>query len=322
MKKKCKVVMLPTNEKAGLGSIYKRIKDDEIGKIDEFDTIGKLFINKNPNVQKSNSNFEAQHLYILSDEEIKEGDFGYNIISKTIDKFTKSLLRNKEYYKKIIVATDKSLLKPYSQQNLNDFASLPQPTTEFIQQYVDAYNSGNPIEEVEVEYEQKDFVWVDNKNLAPYYLKLNSQNQVEITIPISDVDINILGMNIKSDKMLLPEHYELINEPYYMGDGNHSINQLEHLCNSFKEYCHQQAIIKQKLIETVKTAKHQKLSLKELCKENSDLRNEVVELCKKAYLDAILITGEGYNGEYADGNDPDIEIEFKEPLNNWISQNI
>ena len=69
--KNAKVVMLPTNQKAGLGSIYKRIKDDEIGSINEFDKIGNLYINKNPNVQKSNSNFEAQHLYIISDDEIK-----------------------------------------------------------------------------------------------------------------------------------------------------------------------------------------------------------------------------------------------------------
>ena len=73
--KKAKIVMLPTNQKAGLGSIYKRIKDDEIGSINEFDKIGNLYINKNPNVQKSNSNFEAQHLYIISDDEIKEGDY-------------------------------------------------------------------------------------------------------------------------------------------------------------------------------------------------------------------------------------------------------
>ena len=42
--KKAMVVILPTNKKAGLGSIYKRIKDDEIGLIDDFDKIGNLYI--------------------------------------------------------------------------------------------------------------------------------------------------------------------------------------------------------------------------------------------------------------------------------------
>ena len=33
---------------------------------------------------------------------------------------------------------------------------------------------------------------------------------------------------------------------------------------------------------------------------------------KQAFFDGIRITGEGYNGEYASGNSPDIEVEFYE----------
>ncbi len=49
-----------------------------------------------------------------------------------------------------------------------------------------------------------------------------------------------------SDDMYLPIHYKemAIKQPYYKGNGNLSINQLEKLCNDYKEYTHQQAVIK------------------------------------------------------------------------------
>ena len=62
-----------------------------------------------------------------------------------------------------------------------------------------------------------------------------------------------LGMNINSDKFLLPNHYTPVSEPYYKGDGEHSIKELQELCKKFTEYCHQQAIIKQRLIKEIKT---------------------------------------------------------------------
>lgn len=61
-----------------------------------------------------------------------------------------------------------------------------------------------------------------------------------------------LGMNTNSDKFLLPKHYTPVQEPYYKGEGEHSVKELQELCKQFKEYCHQQAIIKQKLIEEIK----------------------------------------------------------------------
>jgi hypothetical protein len=65
-------------------------------------------------------------------------------------------------------------------------------------------------------------------------------------------DFQGLGMNTNSDKYLLPEQYTPIEQPYYKGDGELSVRQLQELCNSYKEYCHQQAIIKNILIEEIK----------------------------------------------------------------------
>lgn len=67
-------------------------------------------------------------------------------------------------------------------------------------------------------------------------------------------DFSGLGMNINSDKFLLPEQYLPIEQPYYKGDGEHSVKELQELCNKFKEYCHQQAVIKQRLIKEIKSS--------------------------------------------------------------------
>lgn len=44
------------------------------------------------------------------------------------------------------------------------------------------------------------------------------------------------------------------------------------------------------------------------------------EHLKEAYFSAIKITGEGWNGEYAGGNHPDIEEKFMEGFNEWFKQ--
>jgi hypothetical protein len=41
---------------------------------------------------------------------------------------------------------------------------------------------------------------------------------------------------------------------------------------------------------------------------------------REAYFSAIKITGEGWNGEYAGGNNPNIEENFMEDFNKWFEQ--
>ena len=63
-----------------------------------------------------------------------------------------------------------------------------------------------------------------------------------------------LGMNINSDRYILPEQYSKIeSEPYYKGDGKHSVKELQEICKQYKEYCHQQNIIKQVLIHSIES---------------------------------------------------------------------
>lgn len=56
-----------------------------------------------------------------------------------------------------------------------------------------------------------------------------------------------------SDEMYLPIHYrgKLVQKPVFRGEGEHSVTELEKLCQQFEEYCHQQATIKQNCKECI-----------------------------------------------------------------------
>lgn len=56
-------------------------------------------------------------------------------------------------------------------------------------------------------------------------------------------------MAFYDDLMYLPIQYHnnIAKEPFFEGRGNHSISKLEDICEQFKEYVHQQQVIKQGL---------------------------------------------------------------------------
>ncbi len=55
------------------------------------------------------------------------------------------------------------------------------------------------------------------------------------------------------DEMYLPIHYRgiKVEQPFYSGNGNHSVRELEEICEKFKEYAHQQQIIKQNCMKHI-----------------------------------------------------------------------
>ena len=63
-----------------------------------------------------------------------------------------------------------------------------------------------------------------------------------------------------TDDMYLPIHYlgMKVEQPYYPGDGNLSVHELQKLCNQFKEYIHQQQIIKQNCMKHIVELKFKK----------------------------------------------------------------
>ena len=56
-----------------------------------------------------------------------------------------------------------------------------------------------------------------------------------------------------SDEMYTPIHYKgmVVKNPYFEGKGNHSVAQLEAICEQYKEYAHQQAVIKQNCMQHI-----------------------------------------------------------------------
>lgn len=170
MYKQCKVVMLATD--------IKSRKNDLV--LTSY-ALGIHISNIEPSFHNK------QHLYIISDEEIKEGDFvvstfdkwknegllkpviGQNIkiekesylieYNEDSSKITgeKQSLWEKGYSKKIIATTDKSLVIKYDgKTSISENWSgklLPQISQQFIEQYITEYNKGNIISDVLVEYE-------------------------------------------------------------------------------------------------------------------------------------------------------------------------
>ena len=107
------------------------------------------------------------HIYITSDEEIKDGDYYYDNIVLQVRQWKSFMIYNKLQHKKIIATTDASL-------------GLPQPSQQFIEKYIEEYNKGNVITDVLVEYEYL----LDDRTVLPYWkLKMNTKNNT-ITITI------------------------------------------------------------------------------------------------------------------------------------------
>ena len=137
MLKKCKIIMLPTNQKTKYLMVYSDVEK----------TKGKLILNG----LKNDEYKEYQNIYIISDDKIKGSDYCYSYKTNKIVKSTCDVSReankNIGFWKKVIATTDKSL----SQTNRTE---IPQPSQQFIQKFVEEYNKGNIIADVLVEYKR------------------------------------------------------------------------------------------------------------------------------------------------------------------------
>jgi PIN domain nuclease of toxin-antitoxin system len=139
--------MIATNEKSNC-SIFKDITNKKLG--------------YKPNDLRmfEHEDYIGQHLYITSSEEIKEGD--WCLVDNNILQWKKNDNYQMLYNcKKIIATTDKSLtiitrislVEGGIKHSCNRHDDLPQPSKSFIKAYIEAYNNGNPITKVNVEYE-------------------------------------------------------------------------------------------------------------------------------------------------------------------------
>jgi hypothetical protein len=193
MFKKVTVVMLPTNEKAS--SLI--LRQD-----------GKLFFNgygREMGKEHGLINDIPQHLYFLSDEQIKEGDYAYYPSLNEVLKVDKAEVYEKGKQLKVVATIDKSLKVRTSRDekivNPGIYEkSAPQPSQSFIEKYVEEYNKRNIITEVMVEYEPIG-AYANPKYESDYQLKINSKDN---TITIKKV----------KDSWTREEVIELINSFY------------------------------------------------------------------------------------------------------------
>jgi len=187
MWKKCKVVILPTNGKAILGlGLSKQ------GVLVKYDYTVNI---------ENDQYFQKQHLYILSDDAIKEGDWYYNY---TLKRIVQAVVLGHQTAKKIIASTDSSLTvkdttkEVYGKSPDKLLPSIPQS---FIDLFVSEYNKGHKIEEIMVEYEKMVMVSLENDEKLVKHgdsfleLKLNPDNTINIkSIKDSWTREEVIGM--------------------------------------------------------------------------------------------------------------------------------
>ena len=146
-----------------------------------------------------------EEIYITTDEEIKEGDWAYNIVQRTYFMVSKSFMKiignTLPTNKKIIATTNTKLNlgicedckqdKDYRHNFIKCTCSLPQPSRSFIEVFCEA----DGIENVLVEYDCISSVSIDVWDFKPegitidkgkksecieYKLKVNSHNEITI----------------------------------------------------------------------------------------------------------------------------------------------
>ena len=184
--KRAQVIMLPTENKIN-GSIVKDIKEES-----------KILHIKQKDYCE-HEDFVAQHLYITSDDEIKEGD-----LHITSDH---SGFGFRKY--KIIATTDTSLKTDNPNYDIGKLAyiTLPQPSQQFIEKYIESYNKGEIITDVLVEYEIDNTLLITENYKHPYpYGYHKNDNPKFMNIKLSNGKI-VIGYFQKFNK----------GEGYYRG---------------------------------------------------------------------------------------------------------
>lgn len=159
MYKECNVVMIPTKKSSFPNCVWLNKYNNILHTTNKFEEILR-------NIDPMSDKIEFQELYIVSDEEIKEDDWciylnrsgskilckckhtKYGIVYQKVGNAIKNygnkdggITPDKNEIFKIIATNDKSL-------------NLLQPSSEWINYFIDQDNKGNVIDKVMVEYEE------------------------------------------------------------------------------------------------------------------------------------------------------------------------
>jgi len=212
--KRAQVVMLPTTNSPLKGElilrhIWKNTKNEcnTLWQFKEDVIISGIrqFITLNGSFRDIYTAFKSQHLYVISDDEIKEGDVVYHIKNDNMLLLIKDTLimyekcTYKLEYKKIIATTDtslgynKSFINPINNKADNKWISLPQPSQQFIEKYIESYNKGEVITDVLVEY---------NTTCNKLYCSSAYKLSVKCTSP-NNCQFNTLKINSKDNTITI-----------------------------------------------------------------------------------------------------------------------
>lgn len=170
MKKKHELIMLPTDNVKEANAL--------IGKY--FD-VHHLILRIPDDIPKG----YGHELYILSNDEIKEGDWVIDTVGRV--KQATKLDENYNGYRKIIATTNSDLKintdykgrLETKQDKIVYTESLPQIPLDFIKHYISEYNKGMILKEVEVEYLEEEH----NNSLGKWNtIKINQDNTINISI--------------------------------------------------------------------------------------------------------------------------------------------
>jgi len=204
MYKKCRIILIKSNEDANVGQ-------------------NNWYL---PNSQQLVIDNKLSHLYILSDDNLIEGDWclqfhktNINILVNVVK--YKYYGEGSYYFKKIIATTDKSLLTeidcPDCIEGCEVFHAicLPSIPEYFIKYYIEQYNLGNVIQEVEVLYDV-----FSNIETFPGF------NSTEININIDifircEAALRVEKVYSKTEVIELFEQFERDRGNYYPEDAAH-----------------------------------------------------------------------------------------------------
>lgn len=185
--KKAQVIMLPTNSSniALLTSKTEFMIGTETSKSSLQG--GKEWVY---NKSITDNSTMPQHLYIISDDKIKEGDYMHThkgIERAVYDGY--SFNKVNEWCKKIIATTDRNLI---IRGKTNNAELLPQPSQQFTEKYIESYNKGLILSDVLVEYEQIPRVSIFSEyepgiqTSYGYKLKVNPKDNTIIIKPLRE----------------------------------------------------------------------------------------------------------------------------------------
>lgn len=213
MRKKVKVVMTPTNSvnQIDQGDLFiNDTREHSWGKLEAL-TCERVTVNGHA-WNGSGIRTNINHLYFISDEELKDGEWCYENSMKKgnkVFKYDSSNIWHKLAYK-IVATTDKSLV--YLTNNGRVAYNLPQIPEAFIKHYCEV----GGIDEVEIEYYKyaeelngtslipRDLyrIKVDSNNCVFTHTTKDSWNREEVEKLIESAVHDFAGMNTYDDDNL------------------------------------------------------------------------------------------------------------------------